>query len=372
MLSAFKNFFVTFLIAAIVFGGAAYFATHFLTDTITGIFDAEASELDSLRTQEPNQEQTPVTQPPDTGTDPVTDEVEGTSFNMLFIVTDYQPDIFSDYLPAGDALNALENATGTNILGADYRRPRACAVLLFRADKERHEFTITSFASATRLETASGAQSMADLYNLYGTDYILSTVSSLTGLTIDHYLLVNVTELYDIVNDLGGVSMYILSDIYYNGMIATTTRPSDEEIYALPRLYTIGKTTVDGAGTIALMMLEEYNTGVSVRNTLVTDFFRALMTKLVAKSEAELSAFYDSICESSLVETTFSPKDMVAQIELIRSFGQDGFTTTVLTYPGRFVAATETEDAYFEPDITAGRALYTPYRPYDPANSKTK
>jgi len=39
MLSAFKNFFVTFLIAAIVFGAVGYFATRFLTDTITGIFD---------------------------------------------------------------------------------------------------------------------------------------------------------------------------------------------------------------------------------------------------------------------------------------------------------------------------------------------
>ena len=48
MLSAFKNFFITFLIAALVFGAAAYFATRFLTDTISGIFDMEANELDQI------------------------------------------------------------------------------------------------------------------------------------------------------------------------------------------------------------------------------------------------------------------------------------------------------------------------------------
>ena len=43
MLSAFKNFFVTFLIAALIFGTGAYFAVRFLTDTISGIFDMDAS-----------------------------------------------------------------------------------------------------------------------------------------------------------------------------------------------------------------------------------------------------------------------------------------------------------------------------------------
>ena len=78
MLSAFKNFFVTFLIAALVFGAGAYFAAQFLTDTITGIFDAEASELDEILN--PSQNPTPsVTEPvdPSAGTQTPAEELEG-------------------------------------------------------------------------------------------------------------------------------------------------------------------------------------------------------------------------------------------------------------------------------------------------------
>ena len=98
-MSALKNFVITFLISALIFGSVAYFATQFLTDTITGIFDAEKNELDSiLYPANPADTTSPDNHPPQNGDDPSTERViEGDSFNMLFIVTDYQPDIFTDY-----------------------------------------------------------------------------------------------------------------------------------------------------------------------------------------------------------------------------------------------------------------------------------
>ena len=100
MLSAFKNFFITFLVAALVFGVAAYFATRFLTDTITGIFEEESDVLDSILnpTETASPPETSGTEdPPPVEDDPL--DIEGDSFNMVLIVTDYQPDVFSDYLP---------------------------------------------------------------------------------------------------------------------------------------------------------------------------------------------------------------------------------------------------------------------------------
>jgi len=371
MLSAFKNFFVTFLIAALVFGAGAYFAAQFLTDTITGIFDAEASELDEILN--PNQNPTPsVTEPvnPSTGTDAPKEEIEGKSFNMLFIVTDYQPEMFRDYLPAGEELDKLEKEEKqTGILSTAYRRPRACSVLLVRADKERREFTLTSFPSNMSIPTPSGAQPMAELYNLYGTEFIISEVSSLTGLHIDHYLLVNVTELYQIVTELGGISMYIPKPLYYNGLVSTTVKPSEKDLEILPMLYPIGVTDVNGSGAVAIMTNEEYDGSVEYRNTLVTDFFKGTMTKLLTKTEADLSAFYDPVCEKAWIETSFTTKDLVAQIELIYAFGNENFKITTLNYPGRFVAATETEAARFEPNESAGLKLFKPYRPYEKSNT---
>jgi len=381
MLSAFKNFFITFLIAALVFGAAAYFATRFLTDTISGIFDMEANELDQILHQNSDtaSPDAPVTEPPaagSDGTDSPRPTIEGDSFNMLFIVTDYQPDIFSDYFPDEDTLTKMEDdiknnlSSATDILGTAYRRTRACSILLLRADTKRMEYVLTPFPSAIRVHTASGDHSIADLYNLYGTDYLLSQISAMTGLILDHYLLVNVTELYEIVAELGGIPLYLSEEIYYNGKVATTNKPAPEEAENLPLLYPIGKTTVDAPGSVALMMTEDYDNGISERTKLMTDFFIGMMEKLTAKSEAELTAFYDSICEKSLIETSFTPKDMVSQIKLIRAFGSEDLKISILEYPGQFFKATETEAAYFLPNTASGVNLFKIYRPYQLTDKK--
>ena len=375
MLSAFKNFFVTFLIAALIFGTGAYFAVRFLTDTISGIFDMEASELEQILNPG---DSTAVPDPSVTGPEnsdspltPEADVIEGNSFNMLFIVTDYQPDIFSDYLPDDQQLTDMEadpeNTTG--ILGTAYRRPRACAVLLFRADLERQEFVLTPIPSITRISTTAGNVSMADLYNLYGHSFIQSVVSSMTGLTLDHYLLVNITELSDIITELGGISLYLSQDLYYNGQISTTVRPSEEEADALPLLYSIGKNEIDGPGAVALMMNENYASGVSDRDALMVSFFSEVLKKLIEKPEAEFTAFYDSICEQAYVETSFTPKDLVAQMELIRAFTNEEFTVTTLKLAGRFVSATETEEAFYEPDPKTTLASFQKYRPHERTNA---
>ena len=375
MLSAFKNFFVTFLIAALIFGSGAYFAVQFLADTISGIFDVEASELeqilnptDSTPAVDPS-----ITEPDDPNASGALEEdtVEGTSFNMLFVVTDYQPDIFSDYLPDDQTLTDMEAGTSdiTGVLSNTYRRPRTCALLLFRADLERKEFVLTPIPTITRVTTSVGDISLAEIYNMYGHSFIQSAVSAMTGLNIDYYLLVNITELSDIMTELGGISLYLSQDLYYNGQISTSVKPSEEEADFLPLLYSIGKNEIDGPGSMALMMNENYTVGVNDRNTFLVNFFTEILKKLVEKPEAEFTAFYDSICENALVETNFTPKDLVAQMELIRAFIREDFKTITAKVEGRFVSAAETTGAYFEVNEKETLAAFKKYRPYEKTNS---
>jgi len=368
MLSAFKNFIVTLLVAALVFGVAAYFATRFLTDTITGIFEQESDELDQIlnptTTSAPTvtETNTPTPVPPENEPDPVA----GDSFNMLFIVTDYQPDIFSDYLPTDADLAALskQEEIPLGILSASYRRPRACAVLLVRADKERREFTVTVFPSLTRVLTASGNQTFDNLYNLYGRDYIVSKASAMTGLPIDYSLMINITEVSDVVAELGGFSMYISRDLYYNGSVSTSVRPTGEEEQLLPKLYSIGSNNVDGPGAVALLMNEEYASGadVAAHNSVLITMFTEIMNKLTAMEAAAATAFYEKLCEDALIDTNFSPTEFVDRLELIFAWRDETFHRTSLEYPGRFVPATPEETAYYEPNTPAGVALFRNYR----------
>ena len=374
MLSAFKNFFVTFLIAALIFGSVAYFATQFLTDTITGIFDAEKNELDDiLHSSTPDT--TPVTEPTDPGiTDPSTDRViEGDSFNMLFIVTDYQPDIFHDYFPSDDDLADMENdeAAFTGLLGTPFRRVGTCATVLLRADKERKEFTFTVFPSVMRVTTSAGSVSGSDLYSLYGRDHIVSRVSAMTGLSIDYYLVVNVTELSQIISNMGGINMYLTSDLYYNGQIATTQKPAPGEEDLIPLLYTIGNNDIDGAGATALMMHNEMDSAATVnaRNTFLVSFLTAVMDKLTAMPETDLTAFYDDICANAMVDTTFAVPDFISEISLIYAWNDPAFKKTTLEYPGRYVSATDSAAGYFEPNINQAIHLFKNYRPLPEADT---
>ena len=374
MLSAFKNFFVTFLIAALIFGSVAYFATQFLTDTITGIFDAEKNELDEiLHSSTPDT--TPVTEPTDPGTDdPSTDRViEGDSFNMLFIVTDYQPDIFHDYFPTDDDLADMENenATLTGLLGTPFRRVGTCATVLLRADKEREEFTFTVFPSVMRVTTSAGSVSGSELYSLYGRDHIVSRVSAMTGLSIAYYLVVNVTELSQIISNMGGINMYLTQDLYYNGQIATTQKPAPGEEDLIPLLYTIGNNDIDGAGATALMMHNEMDSSAAVnaRNTFLVNFLTAVMDKLTAMPETDLTAFYDDICENAMVDTTFAVPDFISEISLIYAWNDPSFKKTTLEYPGRYVAATDSAAGYFEPNTNQAINLFKNYRPLPEADT---
>lgn len=367
MLSAFKNFFVTFLIAALIFGSAAYFGTRFLTDTITGIFDAESSELDSILnpSTDSGEGEKPDDSTSDTQSPPQPEiELEGDSFNALFIITDYQPDIFYDYLPTTTTLNSLDSsgASSFGVLSSQYRRIRACAILLLRADKERMAFTITSFPTIAKTTTASGLQSLGDLYNLYGRDYIVSKISAMTGLEIDYSTMVNITEVSDIVSSIGAIPVYLSSNLYYNGQVSTNKKPTELEAAELPLLYQIGRNQIDGAGIIALLMNEDDNDGITARNSLLVSLFSGILDKLTAMSEADLLSFYSSLCTDGVIDTTFMPEDLTDSCDLLYAWNNEAFTKTTLDYPGRSVAATEDTDAYYQLDSETGVSLFSNYR----------
>ena len=360
MLSAFKNFFVTFVVAALIFGCAAYVAVQFLTSTISDILEDESGELEALL-QPAATTATATDEPP--VVDIPTEVIAGESFNMVLIVTDYQPDVFSDYLPTDADLEALvrTGAPTVGVLNPDYRRIRSAAVLLFRADKERHEFTVTSFPSNMQVYTASGPQNFGDLYNLYGRAFIVDKVAAITGIPIHYSLLINVTELYDVVKEIGGVSMNIQKDLYFNGKVSTTIKPEDTN--ALPVLLRIGKRTVDGTGAMAIVMNEEYPGTVVERNTMLCDLFRAIMTKLTSFDEDRLRKVYSKFLDSAWIDTNFTLQDLGGDMEMLKKWSDESFTVTQLDYPGVFISASERAEAHYDPNLTAGMELFRKYKP---------
>ena len=141
MLSAFKNFGVTFLISLAIFGVIAYFATGFVTGTVTDILQNEHDKLSEIiQNNDPVSDETEdISDNPD-----VTPEKEilGESFNFLIVTTDYRPDAFADYLPAQEdiKLGRLNQTKPTDYFGylsSEYRVTNVTSIVAVRIDKER-------------------------------------------------------------------------------------------------------------------------------------------------------------------------------------------------------------------------------------------
>ena len=106
MLSAFKNFLVTLLIAAALFGVIAYFATQFVTATVSDIMDDEDAALESIMTQDKDPEtDSSGAALPSEGEGPETNSaITGDSFSFVVVTSGYRPELFDDYTPTVDSL----------------------------------------------------------------------------------------------------------------------------------------------------------------------------------------------------------------------------------------------------------------------------
>ncbi len=225
MLSALKNFGVTFLISAALFGIIAYFATGFVTSTVSGILDKEEEELDNIIQNDPEGEETS----PDSAVIPGSEEEipEGESFNFLVITTDYRPDLYNDYKPTLETMRnhnwystPPEDTMGS--LSTDYRDNRASSIVLVRVDKERRQFIYTYFAPETQVYTTSGYHTLSDVYELYGKEAVAEHIHAMTGLRVKYTALINGYNFDELIGVLGTVTAGLKKDIYRDGTGAYT------------------------------------------------------------------------------------------------------------------------------------------------------
>ncbi len=233
MLSAFKNFGVTFLIAAVLFGLLAYVAVGVVTGTMSSIMSQEEDELSEIM-QNPGA-QTPIdaendpagnTPPPPSSDENVPD---GESFSFLVVTTDYRPDLYENYQPTVEHMYSVADwysvsASDTRgCLSESYRSVRASSILLVRADKEARQYTYTYFSPETQVYTQSGYHTLGDVYTYYGTQKLAEHIHGMTGITVDYTLLLNAYNL-DALTELCGTPTIPLSvSIYQDANLAYTT-----------------------------------------------------------------------------------------------------------------------------------------------------
>lgn len=393
MLSALKNFAVTLLIAAVVFGVIAYFATQFVTATVSDILGSEMSDLDQIISgeEDPDKEtESGETSSETVGTEILLPEIEGNSFSFLVICSGYRPEIFSDYPPTVDELhnkiNDFKTASDSyGILSKDYREIAATSIVLVRADKERREYTYTYFTPETRVHTSTGYLTLGEVYALHGYDKISEYVRSLTGVRVDYTFLLEGYNMDEFIANFGEVNLYNPKNIYAEGQYHTirseTTREyindDGEEIvdhynnsmvlamgdirfteytsHILNTLKERSSAEIEMKGTYSVAIVESY---VKKLAALSREEFASLMEKALkvpeeANSEAKEPA-------NGILQSNITMEEILDVYEMIQAAQE--FSSSIIQMPGNYIQATEDAEAYFEPDLKTAIKRFMQYR----------
>ena len=405
MLSALKNFAVTFVIAAVVFGTIGYFATRFVTATVSDILDSEKTELDNILSGETETESGADSTESDTSgqTPPAEDSLpDGNSFTLLVVTSGYRPELFGDYLPTAADLDSLRNKIANYVTASDsfgvlskkYRERQATSLTLVRADRERQEYTYTYISPETRVYTSTSYHTLGEVYDLYGYEYLDDYVTALTGITIDYTFLLDGYNFDEFLTLMGTVYVNNPKDIYSDGVYHTTRSG-----YSVERLNENGEkvtsqfsnTLVLSAGNIEYTLYssnimntlkERSSADIETKGKFTVDLVKAYLAKLAEMDKETFRTTMHALLVLSdaqsatktwnadgtvseepatpILESNFTEADVDAVYEMVHAATQ--FSANTIAYPGNYVAETDAHDAYFDPSIRDAVKQFLPYR----------
>lgn len=423
MLSALKNFGVTFLISALLFGVIAYFATGFVTNTVSDILEEENKELNEIISSDNSETETDS---PSNTTDPSGEELKvptGESFNFLIATTDYRPDIYDDYQPSSGQMyqtewGGVDPIDTIGCLSENYRETHLATLVLVRIDKEKRQFVYTYISPSTGVYTPTGYKTLSEVYNISGLERITEYVYALTGLNPDYTAEIEGYNLDELVEIIGGTEVTLGRDIYSDGMyncmqyetvIKTKDADGKEKTEKKQNTYQLGQgtVTVSSANIYTLLTAQEHSTdelGIKERYTiemlekyllaitsLGKDEMKIKLSQLILKEddwstiegldykapETESDSSSDDAPteeepkkptwntkleepNDAILHTNFSLNSYDDVFEMLEAVSY--FENITISYPVKYVAADDDHDEYFEADINSAVETFMEYR----------
>ncbi len=347
MLSATKNFVLTFLIALIIFGLIAYMLVGLVLNNLLG---------DSVETQPPEET---TAEPEDSPDNPIGVQLtdKGESFNLLLIGTDFRPSRFVNYDPSmleklygikadevtavspptdvkpkpGSVVSDKEFWSGDGIVAddgslifssgfysVDYRLIETDALVLIRADKEREQFTFTVFPTDAYVDMSGKYVKLSEVYGRYGLEALLNKVYAMTGVMIDNYAVVSMEKFPALVDALGGINFNVPCDMVY------TDKAGGIDINLKS-----GIQRLDGEGVLDVLMFNDYHNGGSREKTTAELIKKFITTFISITNYNRAPAVFAEI--EAMVDTDFSLDVFKQNIDLIFKYAYNNRELHVTT-----------------------------------------
>ena len=338
MLSSIKNFFLTFVLAALVFSAAAYLAVNLVVANINGM-------LDSDKANNPAETSGPDNGGSDTPA-PFVIGGKGESLNILLVGCDYRPGVFADYdaevleerlgieavpfeyqpvpsdlaVPASSGKivtdSSVEPLDGVLIpgdklafrggfYGVGYRKIETDTLILMRFDKERGHISYTVFDTDAYVVVNGGYCRLSEVFSDYGIAALTDKIHALTGLIVDRYALVTCESFPEVIDALGGVNFYVPCDMKYDdwaGNIHIDLRA--------------GRQQLDGKKALSVLMFNDYADGFNSRSRTTLNFAQSFISNLtMITNYLRMGDFINAV--EGMIDTDLTIKDLNENIDVL-------------------------------------------------------
>lgn len=341
MLAAVRNFVVVFVVAAIIFGTIAYFITGFIAENIIGIADSPEESIDTADIVSPGNSESANS--PETDISDITDipdiveypDLEGESFNILLIGTDYRPDDFNDYI---EDLGKTKADRTLGALERPIRTKNADLMMLVCINEETRRITFTCIPATTRVSVNNSYTLLNTCYDKYGSETIVDFVNYLTAVPIDYYITVNVTDAGKLIDLIDGVDVNVPSDVYnpYYGLFKSSNAALSAGMtgnYDFDTKISIGSgyAHIDSSNIFPLLHYRTKSVSAGEHESVLVDLARAALKKAVSSEYISNAAelFTRAV---SYAETNMTLSDLTDNLGIFRAYNE--FEIVTLTYPG--------------------------------------
>ena len=375
-----RNFGITFAVSLVILGIIAIIAAQYVAGAVTAIFDGHQFDLNQIL------QPTETAPNSDTGADDkFTRELEGETFTWLMVIYDQRTDVYDYYPTAAQIKKSEENG----ILGKDYSLVKAKTIALVHANVEKREYVVMNIPSITKVETGVGDYTLAEVYGIYGLDYLRDKISSMTGLEIDYYTAINAIDLPSVVSAIGDIHIDVPVEIGFNGKeyvtyvkppeteAAETKKPKpddekkDEETEADTEAETEAETEPviaieveaengfkDPKKLHAVMLYSDYSDGIEHESAIINGFVASVLNNISSSSDNSLENIIRGL--EKKMTTNITAEDIALNGDVVRAYSWLGKQYVV--YPGRLVSASANKDAFYLPDVNEAMEFFYKYR----------
>jgi LCP family protein required for cell wall assembly len=213
----------------------------------------------------------------------------------------------------------ISNASNILVLGADTgsksrrgTQGRADSIVLIRTDPDHHKIALLSIPRDLRVDIPRhGAEKINASYAFGGPTLAIKTVERVTGLQINHVVVVDFSTFGDVVDALGGVTINVPRPILSNKF--ECPRHTQAECARWPGWrFRKGKQTMDGHTALIYSRIRE-----NQLNPSESDFTRGERQQAVIQAMADKTTSF-----STFIKAPFIGDDLVRPLATELSAGQ--------------------------------------------------